>query len=185
MAGSIRRAASRALCGEPQQRDRGHRVGEPSGHRGLDGLLGRPDADADVLALARQAAMRDQPVGARRQRATRRHNSATQFVAAAGRQQEIADRARAGRPPARFPPASRGARSSPRVLARVGKPGGQLDHHRVDARGQRRQAELLDQHDLVGDRVVGQRGGGPAAAPQLPGPFARTARRRSGGGGSG
>ena len=136
--------------------------------RRLDRALRRPDPHADVLVLLRHAGMAGDAVavGVRRLHAT--GVEFAQLVRAARGQQEAADPSqRADRQPHllhRLAPRRRLGR-----LAIVAEAGGQLHQHRIEAGHQRRQPELLDQHDRVRHRIIRQHRGGTAAPPHLPG----------------
>ncbi len=94
------------------------------------------------------------------------------LVAAAGGEQEVADRPQAAGALAHL--FLRLAQNGGfRPLVAVAEPGGQFHEHRIDAGGEGGEAELLDQHHRVGARVVGQERRRPAAAPQLPPPRTR------------
>ena len=132
----------------------------------------RPDADADVLVLVRHAGVAGNAVGVGGRRVHAADIELAQLVGAAGRQQERADPPqRADGQPHLLLRFAAGRRL--RRLAVVAEAGGKLHQHRIEAGGQRGQAELLDQHDGVcaPDHRAAPRRHGHAARPP------RSARR--------
>jgi hypothetical protein len=59
-------------------------------------------------------------------------------------------------------------RISRRILVVLAQAGGEFDERWIEAGSQRREPELFDQDQGIGDRIVGQQGRGMATPPKLP-----------------
>ncbi len=146
-----------AVPGQPEQRDQHRPALEAAGVEQREGGFDRQHADLDVLVLVLHA---EQAAGPARVDAGDEEVHDLGVAAGRGKVAAGLDQCRAAQAGFLGQLAARRRRA---VLAGVDHAGDRLDLPGVAAADEGRQAELLDQHDLVADRVVGQHHGDLAA----------------------